>query len=600
MCSKRKYSEIWNHFDHLDNSKAKCMHCNAIISFAGGSQGNLSRHLKNKHPVATIDEKTGDSAGTMNVVDGLPPKIHKHGQLTTLQTDKIDRQLVKMIAKGHHSLRIVEEPEFRKLMELVSNGSGYKLPTRKTLLPTRKTLLNTLLPDIHSQLMDEIKQKVSMASEVCLTTDGWTSSANENYMAISVHFIDNQSVSRASHMISCEVLAQQPTSKNLCNHIRKVAGQWQIENKIAAIVSVDAANLVGAAKAGGWHHLPCFAHTLNLVVQKGLDEIADVRTKCKAIVGYFDCSPIGLKKLRVTQAQLNLPELNLKQEVPTRWNSTYEMLESLWQLKDAVMVAVTGLGSELVLSQTQWKVIEDVLPILRPFYQITTEISAETNVSLSIVNVLVKLLKKKLTELDVSNEYLFPVAQRLQNELIKRFSALEKNDMYTESTILDPRFKGHSFMSSEYFSAESELKRKVLLDQIDVKLESEPETELPTSSESPSKGVEASEQSIWHDFDLQFTQTSRASNNLPAAHREVDRYLEEELLQRTEDPLVWWEKRKNIYPLLYKFARKRLLLVANSVPCESLFSSAGELIRTRRTFLEPIEAKDLVFLQNNM
>lgn len=44
---------------------------------------------------------------------------------------------MSMVAK--RALRIVEEPEFRKLIEMLSNSPGYHLPTRKT-------LTNSLIP----------------------------------------------------------------------------------------------------------------------------------------------------------------------------------------------------------------------------------------------------------------------------------------------------------------------------------------------------------------------------------------------------------------------------------------------------------------------
>jgi hypothetical protein len=40
--------------------------------------------------------------------------------------------------------------------------------------------------------------------------------------------------------------------------------------KVTAMVTDSAANMRATAKLLGWPHVPCFAHTLNLVVQKGI------------------------------------------------------------------------------------------------------------------------------------------------------------------------------------------------------------------------------------------------------------------------------------------------------------------------------------------
>lgn len=48
---------------------------------------------------------------------------------------------MKMIDKEHHALRMVEEPEFKNLIEIVSQCPNYKLPKRKVL---STTLLSTV------------------------------------------------------------------------------------------------------------------------------------------------------------------------------------------------------------------------------------------------------------------------------------------------------------------------------------------------------------------------------------------------------------------------------------------------------------------------
>ncbi|CAH1407194.1 unnamed protein product [Nezara viridula] len=50
----RRTSSIWYHFNE-GNDKAECVYCKKLISTAGGSFGNLRRHLKKKHP--TVPEE---------------------------------------------------------------------------------------------------------------------------------------------------------------------------------------------------------------------------------------------------------------------------------------------------------------------------------------------------------------------------------------------------------------------------------------------------------------------------------------------------------------------------------------------------------------
>lgn len=79
--------------------------------------------------------------------------------------------------------------------------------------------------------------------------------------------------------------------------------------------------------------MPCFAHTLNLVPAKIIDEDNVVKGFCakiKDIVTYFKRSVIAADQLR-----LNL-NLKLIQSVDTRWNSTYNMLERFMQLSEKI------------------------------------------------------------------------------------------------------------------------------------------------------------------------------------------------------------------------------------------------------------------------
>lgn len=71
-----------------------------------------------------------------------------------------------------------------------------------------------------------------------------------------------------------------------------------------------------------FRHVPSFVHTINLVVQSGLKDKSEVQKKVKSIMEYFKRSSYVLSKLKEAQKQMGLPQLKLKQDVTTRWNST--------------------------------------------------------------------------------------------------------------------------------------------------------------------------------------------------------------------------------------------------------------------------------------
>lgn len=72
-----------------------------------------------------------------------------------------------------------------------------------------------------------------------------------------------------------------------------------------------------------------FAHTLNLASQKGLgvDRASRLLGEVQKKVGYFHRSPIACDVLREKQKLMDLPHHKLTQDIMTRWNSSFDMLE---------------------------------------------------------------------------------------------------------------------------------------------------------------------------------------------------------------------------------------------------------------------------------
>lgn len=631
MSSRRKHSSLWMHFvEDTSSKKAKCKYCSSYISTAGGSNGNLTRHMKTKHPSIPLtlerqdllslsnadsqDSQESNQFTSRNLTSPSPVTSSSSALAFTFsqnsitqyirkpppirKVEEIDRQVVKMIAKGHHALRIVEEPEMRKLIQLVSQCPGYQLPSRKT-------LSTNLMLNVHQELLNDARKKISDAVALSLTTDAWTSSNNESYMAVTAHFVDDET-KLCSILLTCETYDDRHTSENLCEFLKNVMKEWDISHKVTAIVSDNAANIINAIKLGQWRSIGCFAHTLNLIVQTATKEIADVLTKVKNIVEYFNRSTQGQKKLITTQQQLNLPLLKLKQDVPTRWNSTYDMLQRIIQVKDAVITTIALLRSDLIIKQEDWEIIEEVLPLLQPFYEVTVEISAEKNVSLSKVIVFNNLIQDFLKKYASQNDKIIAVQLALKRGMETRFRDLENNILYAESTILDPRFKARALKNSDYRERAIEgLKNKVgktLLQAIqnnDQEISSSTTALVPISA-TDENGNKQNCMSIWDEYDSEISRITRPENKTVAGIREVDKYLNEEYLDRKKDPLFWWHERRFTYPHLYGYILKRFCIVATSVPCERVFSGAGQIISQRRKLLKPNKVSTLLFLHSNM
>lgn len=102
--------------------------------------------------------------------------------------------------------------------------------------------------------------------------------------------------------------------------------------------------------------------------------------------------------------------------------------------------------------------------------------------------------------------------------------------------------------------------------------------------------------SIWDEYDNEIGKITRPENKTVAGIREVDKYLNEEYLDRKIDSLQWWHERRHTYPHLYAYILKRFCIVASSLPCERVFSGAGQIITQRRKLLKPNKVSTLLFM----
>lgn len=116
----------------------------------------------------------------------------------------------------------------------------------------------------------------------------------------------------------------------------------------------------------------------------------------------------------------------------------------------------------------------------------------------------------------------------MSSEFKARFSDLEKNALYAESTILDPRFKKRVFKNqTAYENALKTLRSKICSISL-------PNSNANSSEPIPPPPCSSREDNfnLWNEFDLDFTATVQPDNNVVAGIRELDKYLNEEYVSR--------------------------------------------------------------------
>lgn len=250
----------------------------------------------------------------------------KHTELTITEKNYIDKSLIKMITADYQPLSIVENVGF---LEYTKQLQPLYTP------PSRKLLSTKLLPDQYNIIVSKLKSMLNNVNDVSITTDMWTSDSTKSYITVTCHFIYNDNL--YSPVIATREVCESHTGENIASELSYIFNEWNITHKIVTIVSDSGANIKNAINEHlkKYHH-PCVAHTLNLSVNDAINkntELLQVLKTCRAIVGHFKHSSSATEKLREFQKQMGLPELKVKQDVSTRWNSCLIMVERLIEIK---------------------------------------------------------------------------------------------------------------------------------------------------------------------------------------------------------------------------------------------------------------------------
>ncbi|RVE40881.1 hypothetical protein evm_014470 [Chilo suppressalis] len=274
-------------FTDLKNNKAKCNFCQKEYSYKGGGAFNLIRHTKSKHPqvyvairecpvenmafgteapttdtttpefeIPTASTSTDSTSASTAVMPKTPATtsstdVYKkapatntkltqyfHKLLSAKKSEHLNKMLVKIFTKSYLPFHLIESPELKEFIKELN--PAYQLPSRKT-------LSNALMTNLYNQTKEKVKSELSQAERVCITTDGWTSAPNDNYLAVTVHFF-NQQVELKSFLLECIQFPDRHTAANLALELKRITDIWQITDKIVAVTSDKACNIKAAIR----------------------------------------------------------------------------------------------------------------------------------------------------------------------------------------------------------------------------------------------------------------------------------------------------------------------------------------------------------------
>ncbi|KAL0003920.1 hypothetical protein SO802_011481 [Lithocarpus litseifolius] len=248
-------------------------------------QGGMLQHMKvckkwpfprddKQKPLSFQEKREGKSGSNVLVV-------------ANYSEERIRLALTRMIIIDELPFKFVERQGFQEFMEIVEP----RFP-----IPHHTTIARACMKIYSSEV--DILRGAFVGQRVCVITDTWTSIQNLNYMwgigRLFTITVDNAS----SNDVATDYVKKKTKERD--------------------------SSILG----GEFMHMRCYAHILNLIVQSGLKSIHESIAKVRNVVRYMRASPARFEKFQecVENEKIKAKCL-LSLDVPTRWNSTYLMLD---------------------------------------------------------------------------------------------------------------------------------------------------------------------------------------------------------------------------------------------------------------------------------
>ncbi|XP_063765467.1 zinc finger BED domain-containing protein 4-like [Eleginops maclovinus] len=500
-----------------------------------------------------------------------------------------------MIVQDSQPFKVVDDQGFRALVSLLD--PTYVLPSRQT--------LKSMMEARYREEKQKAKDKVQKATAVALTSDMWTSIHMDSYLAFTCHFVDEED-KLATVLLAVAKFGERHTASNIATVKGSILEEWEIPKaKVMCLTTDGASNMHLCSSIMEVRHSHCIAHALNLVVKKALKltpGLEEVRTKARDIATYFRTSTVARERLLCLQNQMGGPTNKLIQEVDTRWNSTLDMLQRLYEQREPVGAALASLQTDVApLTSNQYHSISQCISLLAPLKEATVELSAEKHVSGSKIIPLVKMLRHIIAtkQRQLTDEMARDLAKHLLTLTSEKLGNYEVAGQHALATLLDPRFKTMGFCNTTH---QQNGVKKLMAECATVIRQKTPDpapSDDPTPSTSHDAPSTSDSSGLWELLDAQVLEKRKVKSATANASVETNRYLAEPNIPRNEDPLEYWVKHKHVYPHLFVLARNLLCIPASSVPCERVFSKAGEIVSKKRNRLNPSTVEKIVFLNKN-
>ena len=353
----------------------------------------------------------------------------------------------------------------------------------------------------------------------------------------------------------------------------------------------------------------CLGHGLNLVLQYSLGEfcprIDSMVKACGELVTHFK------------RCELNsLLPTTLKQQCETRWNSVYDMLQSInLNFKQVEEILLSRKEHAVYMDTIDENLLKQLSELLSYFKKASEQLSADQEPTLHLVLPWINKLKS-YCEIRTNDSAVMKQLKKLMLEQIKQKIWLTK--LHEIATFLHPLTKNllvcfekseknqkneclftllQSFTQTERVDVHNATRE--MLKTVGIAQQKQQSSSVVLNKTAGTRKKKKNHEISQDDILMEFANEDQNDSDEEDDNDEVDEYVKVKLsFSKEQSVLEWWSKCSLNYPQLSLLARCLLGIPASSATSERVFSASGRILEERRQNLSGDIVNDILFLRN--
>lgn len=375
--------------------------------------------------------------------------------------------------------------------------------------------------------------------------------------------------------------------------------------------------------------IPCFAHTIQLVVKDGLKEAKSITSSLEKVSAIAKLSHTSIKFAE----KLELMKVSIPRAVITRWNSQFLMVERILAIPAFKLneILIQLKYKHLCLSTRDLDVLNEFVSLLTLLAEVTTKTQQQNGPSISLIAPSVLSIYFDLKGEKNNVHYTTSLCNALLSSLLSRFGGLleqleininetdvdfEKNknfyDLYKDpvflfTPFLDGMFKfewiNTSDLPNEAKQRVCEKIKQLILDQgVVVEYSNrnavEPDTEMIEEQQQASDTPGLKRKYLFPNIQNDQKNKKKTVDRYKFIQEEIANYIKDTdndsmMLLRSPSSSLY------SYKTLSKLATKYLCIPATSAAVERIFSHSSFLFRPHRARMSRKTLQQLTLLKCN-